>query len=417
MRNITGQPRRRDDCRLCGGGDLDLVLRLTPTPPANAFLPAVDAGTTQACFPLEVYLCRACGHVQLRDILDPEALFRDYIYVSGTSPAFVKHFDDYAADLITRYRLPTMAPILDIGSNDGTLLRAFQDRRYNVLGIEPASAIAEAARNSGVDTIIGFFNQELAEKLLEQRGPVVLVTANNVFAHIDNLSDMLRGVRTLLTPGGLFVFEVSYLADVIEKGLFDTIYHEHLSYHAVRPLIPFLEAHGLELIEALRVDSHGGSLRGVAKVRGAHWTPGASVEARLAEEARLGLHEPATYRAFGERIAARGEALRALLRELKAKGKTIAGYGAPAKATTLLYHFGIGPQTLDFIVDDSPWKQGRLTPGHQIPVLPSTALLERRPDYTLILAWNFAQPIVARQERYRAEGGQFIIPLPELMVV
>lgn len=410
--------RRRSDCRLCGGTRLDGVLSLAPTPPANAFVDQAAPGGEQRLFPLDVFLCRSCGHVQLLDVVDPRLLFENYVYVSGTSPVAVKHFEDYAADILGRFPLPSGAPVVDIGSNDGTLLRIFQGKGCRVLGVDPAREIALTAAMAGLDTLPRFFTAELArDTIVEQRGYAVLVTANNVFAHADDLADMVRGVRALLTPGGLFVFEVSYLADVVEKTLFDTIYHEHLAYHSVKPLVPFLAAHGLELIDVRRVDSHGGSLRAVAQVKGGPWPVDASVGEAVANEDRLGLDRPETFAAFAAAIDRRKSDLGAVLSAIKAEGGTIAGVGAPAKATTLLYHLGIGPDVIDFIVDDNPLKQGLYSPGMHIPILPAEALYDRRPSHALVLAWNFAEPIMARHAAYRDAGGRFIVPLPEVRVV
>ncbi len=409
--------RRRVDCRLCAGGDLELVLALTPTPPANAFVSPAERDKPQPVFPLDLFLCKRCFHLQMLDVVDPRLLFENYVYVSGTSPVFVRHFQDYAAELIRRYTPAPGSLALDIGSNDGTLLRFFKEAGLAVLGIDPARSIAEAATQAGIETAVGFFTPEFAERLRAERGPAAIVTANNVFAHIDDLAGVVRGVRSLLAADGVFAFEVSYLVDVVEKTLFDTIYHEHLSYHSVRPLIRFFATHGMELIEAQRISPHGGSLRGIAQLRGGPWKVRPSVGEALAVEARLGLDKAESFRAFGRDIDRVKAELRQLLHGFKAAGKSIAGFGAPAKATTLMYHFGIGPEIVDFIVDDSPLKQGLLTPGMHIPVLGSSALAERHPDYLIVLAWNFAQSIVAKHEDYRAAGGHFVIPLPEIELI
>jgi hypothetical protein len=242
------------------------------------------------------------------------------------------------------------------------------------------------------------------------------VTANNVFAHADDLAGIARGVRDLLAPDGLFLFEVSYLVDVYEKTLFDTIYHEHVSYHAVAPLRPFFAAQGLELIAVERVPTHGGSLRGVVQLAGGPRRPDGSVEELVALEGRLGLQEPAAFRAFAARIAERGRQLGELLGGLRAEGKRVAGFGAPAKATTLMYQFGLGRDAIDFIIDDSPLKQGLYSPGLHVPVRPPSAVAERRPDYLVVLAWNFADSIIAKNAAFRAAGGRFVVPLPEVVV-
>ena len=415
---MSGAVRRRTTCRLCASANLALAFSLAPTPPANAFVSQADTATTQERFPLDVFFCRDCTHVQLLDVVDPRLLFEHYVYVSGTSPSFVRHFDEYSDFVAKLTGLPRGALVVDIGSNDGTLLRAFESRHgARVLGIDPARNLAEAATNAGIETLPEFFTAELAETLARERGKASVITANNVFAHVDDLGGVVDGVRSLLGDDGVFVFEVSYLLDVVGDILFDTIYHEHLAYHAVRPLIPFFERHGMELIEAVRVPTHGGSLRGIAQLRGGPRSRGASVADALALEQEAGLDQLATYQALAARINALGQELGALLRDLKGQGKSIAGFGAPAKATTLMYHFGIGPQLVDFIVDDSPLKQGLFTPGMHIPVLSAQAIAERKPDYLVILAWNFAKPIIEKNAAFRERGGRFIVPVPKVEVV
>lgn len=241
--------------------------------------------------------------------------------------------------------------------------------------------------------------------------------ANNVFAHIDDLSSIARGVERLLAPDGIFAFEVSYLVDVLEKTLFDTIYHEHLCYHAVAPLVTFLEKHGLELIDTTRVDSHGGSLRAIAQKKGGPHAKRPSVQSLLQLEKKLGLHQANTYKKFADDISALGKKLNARLREIKAKGGKIAAFGAPAKATTLMHHFHIGADSIDFIVDDSPWKQNLFSPGTHIPVVSSEEIYKKNPEYLVVLAWNFADPIIKKHQKFLDQGGHFIVPLPQLKEV
>ncbi|CAK0771533.1 SAM-dependent methyltransferase [Gammaproteobacteria bacterium] len=409
--------RRRVDCRLCGSTQLVLVFSLEPTPPANAFVPLSLRHRTQECFPLNVFLCEECAHLQLLDIVSPALLFEDYIYVSGTSPVFVRHFEEYAHALLKRFRPEPGALVIDIGSNDGTLLSFFKDAGYRILGIDPARDIAQRASERGIETLCGFFGADFAEQLRGTRGSAVLITANNVFAHIDDLAEVVRGVRRLLVPNGIFVFEVSYLLDVIENTLFDTIYHEHLDYHSVAPLVRFFASHGLEMIEAERITPHGGSLRGIVQVAGGSYSVGASVAVAIEAERLAGLDRAETFHTFARHIDALKVELGGLLRRLKSEGKRIAGFGAPAKATTLMYHFGLGPELIDFIVDDSPLKQGLFTPGLHIPVLSSAALVERQPDFLLILAWNFASSIITKNAAFHDAGGRFIVPLPHLKVI
>jgi hypothetical protein len=396
---------------------LSKVLSLAPTPLANAFVAKDAIAEVQLVYPLDVYFCEECTHAQLLDVVDPSVLYSHYVYVSGTSPVFVRHFREYAADVTSRFQVPAGSLVIEIGSNDGTLLRSFKDLGMQVLGVDPAEEITRATVASGIDAIVGFFTPELACQLKTKRGPAAVIVANNVIAHIDDLSGVMTGVRELLADDGVFVFEVSYLVDVIEKNLFDTIYHEHLDYHSVKPLVGFFRSHGLELIEAIRVESHGGSLRGVVQRAGGPRPVGESVAEAVHQEQSLGLDRAETLRAFAGHINNIKNELTGLLRDLKQQGKRIAAFGAPAKATTLLYHFGFEPGIIDFIVDDSPLKQGLYSPGMHIPVVPSSELYARKPDYVVILAWNFAQPIIDKHAAFRAQGGRFIVPLPKVEVI
>jgi len=416
MTEMTTPCHHRTTCRLCSGAHLSEVLSLEPTPPANAFVSADQLSQPQATFPLDVFFCEDCHHVQLLDVVDPAVLFENYVYVSGTSPVFVKHFEDYAAFLIDSYAPPPGALVFDIGSNDGTLLKVFKKDGYKVLGVDPAKDIAAQASAGGIETITGFFSSAMAEDILAEHGRASVITANNVFAHIDDLGGVLDGVRTLLADDGVFSFEVSYLVDVFEHTLFDTIYHEHLAYHTVAPLVGFMAAHDMELIDATRVSTHGGSLRAVAQKAGGGRPVSRSVAELIGLESGMGLDKAETYRDFGIRIDVLKAELSTLLRAKKAEGRTIAAFGAPAKATTLMYHFGIGADLIDFIVDDSPLKQGLYSPGMHIPVVPSSMIDERKPDDIVILAWNFAAPIMEKLTSFKAAGGQFIVPLPSLEI-
>jgi SAM-dependent methyltransferase len=406
---------RRDSCRLCGSRDLELVFRLAPTPPANAFLKSEEIRSgREVKYPLDLFFCASCSHLQLLDVVDPEILFRDYVYVSGTSPVFVDHFRRYRDFLFERYSLKSGQLAFEIGSNDGTLLRFFAEKGMKVLGADPATKIAEGATASGIPTLPIFFEEGAAREIRETHGKASVILANNVFAHIDDLSAVTRGVELLLADDGIFAFEVSYLVDVVEKTLFDTIYHEHLSYHAVAPLLPFFERHGLELIDAVRVDSHGGSLRGIVQKKGGPWKRSAGVDELLRLEKVWNLQDPQAYRKFAMDIESLGRRLGERLRDLKSQGKSIAAFGAPAKATTLMHHFRLGAELVDFIVDDSPWKQGLFSPGTHIPVVPSEQMYRAHPDYMLVLAWNFADPIIKKHQKFLEQGGHFIVPLPQL---
>jgi len=405
--------KRGSTCRLCESGDVELVLSLTSTPPANAFVTIEKLNIKQNVFPLEVFICMNCSHIQLLDVIDPSYLFENYVYVSGTSSVFIRHFEDYAATISDRISVNSSGKlVVDIGSNDGTLLAKFKNRGFRVLGIDPARGIAGEASARGIETKVAFFTSLLAQDIRESMGPAQIVCANNVFAHADDLIDITKGVRTLLAPDGLFVFEVSYLVDVLQKTLFDTIYHEHLAYHSVSPLKRFFLSQGLEFVGVQRVDAHGGSLRGIVQLFGGPHKVEPSIDAAVILEESLNLDKIETFQRFAKDIDECKAKLLSYVMEAKSLGKSIAGFGAPAKATTLMYHFGLGPEEIDFIVDDSPLKQGMYTPGIHIPVLQSKALYRKKPDIVLILAWNFAESIMKKHKEFLNQGGEFLVPLP-----
>lgn len=401
-------------CRMCDGAALETVMRLTPTPPGNALLRADELGRPEPRYPLDLQFCGQCHHVQLGHVVDPRILYqRNYSYVSGTSPVFVRHLEQYAADMVRRYALPAGALVADIGSNDGTCLRAFRSQGMRVLGVDPATQIAAAATAAGIETVGDFFGEAIARRLRAERGPATFITSHNACAHIDDLAGVMRGVAHWLADDGLFGCEVGYLADVHAGLHFDTIYHEHLDYHTVAPFEHLFRRTGLELIAAERVAPQGGSIRLIAQRAGGPRAREASVDALIAYERAQGMAEAATFRAFGDRIAQLGAQLRQLVAALRAEGKRIAAYGAPTKATTLLMHFGIGADVVEFTVDDNPLKQGLHLPVSHIPILPTSAMYERRPDHVLILAWNFAESIMASHRAFHEAGGRFIVPMPE----
>lgn len=408
----------RTNCRMCDGSELVHAMSLTPTPPGNRLLTAQELGSREECYPLELFFCSTCTHVQLGHVVDPRILYqKDYLYVSGTSAAFVRHLEEYSEEMIKAFGLSPGSLVADIGSNDGTCLRSFQQRGMRVIGVDPATSIAEAATASGVETVAAFFSMAVAAELRATVGPASFITSHNALAHIDALDDVMGGVAHWLDDDGVFVLEVGYFADVYRNLYFDTIYHEHLDYHTVAPFQRLLERTGLELLAVKRVTPQGGSLRVTAQKSGGPFTPDGSVAELVAFERDLGLDQPATISAFGARIDQLGAELRDLLASLKNDGRSVAAYGAPTKAVTLLSHFGIGAESLDFVVEDNPMKHGRFLPISHVPVLPTDELYRRRPDFVLILAWNFAEPIMAMHRAYAESGGRFIVPMPEPTVV
>lgn len=403
---------RKESCRICDCTRLTKVLSFGPTPLANAFLTERNMRDAEVYYPLDAYLCRDCGLLQLLDVVAPEILFKDYVYVSSTSPVFIAHFQDFAKDAFSRFSLGRDSLVVDIGSNDGILLKPFREKGARVLGVEPDRKIAALAKKSGINSFVAFFSPAVARAIVKRYGRADLITATNVFAHIDDIHAVAKGVKELLAPEGVFMIEVPYLADFLQKNLFDTVYHEHLSYFSLSALNIFFHRAGMKIIDVERVSTHGGSLRVFVAKKISHRRIGASVRVLLASEKKQRLHKEETYRRYGLRILKNRAKLLSLLSSLKQRGKRIAGYGAPAKGNTLLNFFSIGSDLLEYIVDDSPHKQGKHTPGKRIPVVSSQHLTKNPPDYLLILAWNFADSIIAKNEAFRKSGGKFIIPIP-----
>jgi SAM-dependent methyltransferase len=406
----------RQTCRLCDSSRVERAVPIRPSPIADAYVPASKRDQPQDHYPLDLYLCLDCGHVQLLDVVNPEVLFADYLYTTSISLGLVEHFRRYVDAVTQRFPSPAGALAVDIGSNDGTVLRFFKEKGYRVLGIDPAIEIAKRATESGLETLPEFFTRALGETLRQRYGPAAVITANNVFAHADDLAGMTEGIRALLAPDGVFIFEVSYLADIIDKMLFDTVYHEHLCYHSIKPFCLFFHRHGLELFDVERLPTKGGSIRGFVQHRGSPRPVAPIVGDLLAEEAKTGLDRLERYRQYTARIEQLKHDLFALLRPFKAGGQTLAGFGASATVTTLLHHFELGPW-LDFLVDDNASRHGCYSPGYHLPVLDPRAMRERSAAAVVILAWQYAEPIMKKHQDYREHGGRFLLPLPAVKMI
>jgi SAM-dependent methyltransferase len=393
--------RYRHDCRLCHA-PVRQVLGLPDTPLANSY-PKQPGGDEQH-YPLGLTRCESCQHVQLSGVVDPEVLFGgDYAYRSGTSPVFVEHLREFAyetapMDASIDADLPPL--IVDIASNDGSLLAEYGNcGYYRRIGVDPAENLAKEARARGLDVISQFFTPQVARDIVGHHGEAHLVTALNVMAHVDDLDSFIESIKILLHPEGEFVFEVGYLPDVIERGLYRVIYHEHLDAHTLGPLMPFFARHGLRLCDAYRVPTQGGSIRCFVRPQ-----PGAAP----ASDRLIGLISTETPNAtdvsrLASRIQEDNILLKSTLAMLRAEGKTVAGYGAPAQLTTLCYALGIGAQDIEFIADDNPAKVGRFTPGTGIPIVGTQELYTRNPDAVVLFSGNFANEIMARHSGYKGE--------------
>ena len=405
----------RKNCRMCRKESLDLVIELTSTPPGNYVLEKTELLKNEICYPLNVYFCRKCGHLQLGHVVNPNILYKkNYTYVSGTSNVFLSHFKQLTDYIIKNYKITKGASILDIGSNDGSCLKYFKKINMKVLGVDPAENIAKIAIANGIDTIAQFFNFELSEKIRNKYGQFSFINSSNACAHIDDLDTVIKGIKTLLAPDGIFSIEVGYFADVLKNIYFDTIYHEHLDYHILGPFINLLKRFDLEVIDAMKIAPQGGSIRIIGQSIGSAYSISDNVARLIQEEIKLGLYDKKVYYLFNKSINNIKKKFSKMLSQINGK---IIGYGAPTKSTTLMTHFNITNNNLDFIVEDNPLKIGKFTPLNHIEIKNAEEIYRYKPDYILILAWNFAESIIRKHDKFRQQGGKFIIPLPEPIIV
>jgi len=404
---------RRTDCRVCREETLYPFLDLGATPPANGFVDTLE--TDEPRYPLEVAVCETCNHVQLHDTVDGESLFREYHYFSSASDPLVAHFGAYASTIESRYLEPDDF-VVEIGCNDGILLNQF-GAGVRKLGVDPAENVAEAARERGLETITDFFGPAVATDIHEDYGEANAICANNVVGHIDDLHGLMTGVDTLLSPEGVFVVEVPYLLDLVSNNQFDTIYHEHISYFSVRAFQRLVGQFGMQVTDVTRMSVHGGTIRVHIQRESADASPTRMVEDLEALELAMGLDERETYDEFARATERTRRRITTLLDRLNDEDTTIVGYGAPAKGNILLNYCDIGPDTLDYLVDTTPAKQGTYSPGMNIPVREPAAFRADPPDYALLLAWNYRDAILEKEVRFRENGGRFIVPVPYVDIV
>lgn len=400
-------------CQICDHSDLVKVLDLGSMPPANNFLTKEELGGPEEKFPLVAYFCNNCHSLQLLDVVDPAILFRHYAYLTSASKPLVKHFEDMGKDMVSRFVTDKKDLVVEIGGNDAVLLGAIKDD-CRTLNIEPAENVAVLSREKGIETISEFFNTALADSLLEKYGPAKVVIANNVMAHIAGMKGVFEGIKRLIGEDGAFVFEVHWVGNLLNEGGFDQIYHEHLFYHSLLALDNLVNQFGLKIFDVEMVPIHGQSMRVFVSK---NMPVQASVAAHFEHERALGLDKAETFLKFSEKVEKNKAHLIDLLRDLKAQGKNIVGYGAPAKGNTLLNYFGIDGAILDYIIDTTPLKQGMYTPGMHVEVKSPNALQEETPDYILLLAWNYADAILEKETSLREQGIKFIIPVPEVRIV
>jgi SAM-dependent methyltransferase len=402
-----------EHCRACGSAELSLVIDLGSQPLANNLLAPNDSVAAEPRFPLDVQVCEKCWLMQLGFTVPPVRMFADYVYFSSFSAHMLRH----AAEAVTRYTqeksLGSNSFVVEVASNDGYLLKNFVHQGVPCLGVEPAANIAEVARKAGVPTLCEFFGQKTAERIRAEQGPADLILGNNVFAHAPDINDFVAGIQALLAEDGWAILEFPYAVDMLQKVEFDTIYHEHIFYLNLTPLIPVFARHGLEIFDVERLEIHGGSLR-ISVAHAGRQRMRTEVSTTLAQEHALGVDGLAFYAQFNKAAERVRAELSRFLDAQQAAGKTIAAYGASAKGSTLLNYLGRPSAHIRFIADRSTYKQGKLSPGVHIPIVSSEELVTRRPDFALLLVWNFAEEIFNQQQAYLAGGGVFVTPVPRL---
>jgi hypothetical protein len=404
-----------DACRSCGHTALETFLDLGNLPVADGLIRPGQLENPDPRYPLVLALCPHCALVQILETVAPDLLFcNDYPYYSSVSDYWLDHCRRHAETLIRQRGLDGSSLVVEVASNDGYMLRNFAAAGIPVLGIDPATGPAGIARRAGIETLDAFFSEALARGLRDEHGAADLVLANNILAHVADSRDLVAGLRTMIGGHGLISIEVPYVRDLIDHGEFDTIYHQHLCYFSLSSIINLLATADLTVLDVSRLPSHGGSLRVYAGIGG---QPSGAVSSLLAEENELGLNRLEYHTAFSARVRSIRDDLNALLAGIKEEGASIAGYGAAAKACTLLNFCGIDGSTIDFIVDRNPHKHGLFMPGVRLPIFGPERLLAEQPDYALLLCWNLADEILEQQREYRARGGRFIVPLPQLRIL
>jgi len=406
---------KRTTCRVCGSSELEVAYPMVDTPVGDDYRKGADCDRRpHPLFPVDPVYCRQCSLFQISGVVNPGLLYGNYIYETSVSLGLPDHFKLYAKQVLEKLNLAPGSLLVDIGCNDGTLLRAFREHGLSVVGVDPATAIATRVKlEFDIDVEVAVFDPTVAKRIASKHGKARLITANNVMANIDDLGEFAASIDELLDIDGVFVLETAYSLDIVKNCIFDNVYHEHLSYFSLKSLNEYFDLHGFQLFDFEKIATKGGSIRCYVQRKKGSRSLALTLQSHLKEEENFGLYNGIAFRQMGERLAATRKQLVQLLSSLKNEGKKIAGYGASVGATTVIYEFGL-EKFLDCVFDDNPAKFDTFSPGHKIPIFSSNRIHERKIDYILILAWMYSAPIVSRNQEFVRNGGTFLTFLPKV---
>ena len=405
---------QRRDCRLCGSEDLSKELELTPTPPADSYIARELIEEEQDPIPLDLYLCASCGHTQIGHVIDAKAVYDNYIYETVGTLGLGDHFEECAETVMNQFSPKKGGLVLDIGSNDGILLKHFKDRGMDAIGIDPMPGIGEKAAENGIETLPDYFDEMYAREFREKYGSPSIICSNNLVADTDDLTGFIRGVKNLMDEDSIFFFETFYFYLQVNNNVWDFTYHEHYSYFTVKPLVEYLKNLGLEVIDVAPNLTKGGSMRVTMQLVEGRRKINPSVSEFIGLEESGGFHSKKVFERYRAKIENGKSEFLSFLAGIS--DSNIVGYGASATSTTLIYHYELGDK-LEYLVDDFYRRHGLLSPGTHLEIFPSNEIYNTKPDFVVILAWRYYEKIVARHQRYLADGGRFVIPLPELKIV
>jgi len=408
--------KTRNTCRLCGDRNLKKIIDLGLLPLAGGFLRKEEIGKEKK-YPLRVFICEECGLFQVIDVISAELLFKDYRYTSSTTRTLSEHFEEYASEMVFRF-LNGDSFVVEIGSNDGVLLAPLKKLGINAIGIDPAVNIVKIARRRGLNIINDFFNVRNAKRILKNYGKANVIVSNNTLAHIDNMDEILKGIKLLLDENGVLIFEVQYVLDLIKYLQYDFIYHEHLCYYSLKPIVKFLDRYDMKIFDIKRIPIHGGSIRVyVANKLNKKYETSQKASKMLEIEKRMGLYNYESLLNFAKKIDQHREALVKILKTLKAKGKTIGVYGASGRSVILTNYAGIGKNYLEYVIDASSERYGRLMPGTHVKIVPPAYFREHPTDIILVTAWNYRDEILKKEKWFLEKRGKVIIPLPKIEIL